>query len=321
MRIEGESLDDLLRQSYEMLGGNAVSNSGTRAKIVAEVIGVSLNLKNPRARLSRSSDRGIPLSAVGELLWYLSGTDDPDFITSYIRNYRKEVGSNGRINGAYGPRLFSKFGINQFDAVAKLLERKPNTKRAVMQIYCATDLLTDDEVPCTTTLQFLNRNGKLHAVASLRSNDAYYGLPHDVFCFTMLQEMLAKRLNLELGEYTQMVGSFHLYEGFEEKAAEYLKEGYHRVEEMPEMPDGDPFLLLPDLLEAEAAVRSQAQGEDALVSSLPYYWADVLRLAQAKITKDGERLAQIRETLQNRSYEAYLDDRADFLARLAKKPV
>ncbi|MNP18299.1 Thymidylate synthase [compost metagenome] len=46
----------------------------------------------------------------------------------------------------------------------------------------------------------------------MRSNDIYLGMPYDIFSFTMLQEMLALELNVELGSYTHMVGSLHIYE-------------------------------------------------------------------------------------------------------------
>ncbi len=57
----------------------------------------------------------------------------------------------------------------------------------------------------------MGRGSNLHMSVTMRSNDAYMGLPHDVFCFTMLQEMVAKTLGLELGEYYHYVGSMHLY--------------------------------------------------------------------------------------------------------------
>src|SRR5262249_22810628 len=147
--------------------------------------------------------------------------DDVEFVAAYIPRYRKEADDAGKVNGAYGPRLMSRYGLNQIDAVTDLLRRKQGTRRAVIQIYDARDLQTDEEVPCTTTLQFFIRDDRLHLAASLRSNDAYRGLPHDVFCFTMLQEMMAQRLGLGLGEYFQQVGSFHLYTSDETKVARY----------------------------------------------------------------------------------------------------
>jgi thymidylate synthase len=42
--------------------------------------------------------------------------------------------------------------------------------------------------------QFHLSEKQLHLSVTLRSNDAYWGLPHDVFSFTMIQEMMARRL-------------------------------------------------------------------------------------------------------------------------------
>ena len=75
----------------------------------------------------------------------------------------------------------------------------------MIQLFNAEDISSEHkEVPCTTTMQFFQRDGRLHMAATLRSNDAYKGVPHDVFCFTMLQEMIACQLGVELGDTTSM---------------------------------------------------------------------------------------------------------------------
>jgi thymidylate synthase len=112
------------------------------------------------------------------------------------------------------------------------------------------------EVPCTTTLQFHLRKGLLHMSVTLRSNNAYWGLPHDVFCFTMLQEMMARRLGVELGEYYHYVGSMHIYEDFLDTMREYVAEGVQRTIEMPVMPIGDPFAMVDRLLDVERRLRA-----------------------------------------------------------------
>lgn len=35
----------------------------------------------------------------------------------------------------------------------------------------------------------------------MRSNDAYLGFPHDVFFFTMIQELVARSLGIRVGDY------------------------------------------------------------------------------------------------------------------------
>jgi len=47
----------------------------------------------------------------------------------------------------------------------------------------------------------LIRNKQLHMLTNMRSNDAFWGLPHNIFSFTMIQEILARTLSVELGTY------------------------------------------------------------------------------------------------------------------------
>ena len=63
-----------------------------------EVTGVLLELTNPRARLSRTETRGKLFSALGELCWYLAGSNDVDFISYYIPFY-KTLSEGGFVHG------------------------------------------------------------------------------------------------------------------------------------------------------------------------------------------------------------------------------
>lgn len=105
----GDTLDDVLIELYKaLLMAKGCNKGGTRGPN-REMLGVTLRITNPRARLSRSEDRGKPFSAVGELLWYLSGSDRLDFIEPYIKRYREDA-VDGVLPGAYGPRLFALRG-------------------------------------------------------------------------------------------------------------------------------------------------------------------------------------------------------------------
>ena len=113
-------------------------------------------------------------------------------------------------------------------------------------------------MPCTTTLQFFVRDELLHLIVTMRSNDAYIGLPHDVFCFTMLQEIVTRSINLEIGSYRHFVGSMHLYDQDEFHAASLVGEGFQSRVAMPPMPLGDPWPAIAAVLAAEARIRSGA---------------------------------------------------------------
>ncbi|GAA3797097.1 hypothetical protein GCM10022600_18520 [Qipengyuania pelagi] len=331
MEIERESLDAVLHQLYQDIDKHGRQHGGgTRGDKLGgtvELLGVALRITNPRARISRSENRGKPFSALGELLWYLSGSDKLAFIKPYVSEYENDA-VDGVLEGAYGPRLMAMRGeINQFDSIEQLLQRKPGSRRAVVQLFNAEDIVTDHkEIPCTTTLQFHLRDDRLHLSVTLRSNDAYWGLPHDVFCFTMIQEMMARRLEAELGEYYQYVGSMHVYEKYLPDMRAYLEEGVQQVHAMPPMPTGNPFDLIPQLLEIEGRLREGQRVKPASEMSDPY-WGDIVRLLQVFWSRRQSgskeehvrRLEEIRGELASASYKPYVDGRKDLPIRAAAK--
>jgi thymidylate synthase len=313
MEIERDSLDQVIHALYMELLEHGQEHIGSRGKN-RELLGVALRIRNPRARISISEDRGRPFSAIGELFWYLSGSDQLAFIEPYIGAYRDDAVGD-ILEGAYGPRFFSmRDGIDQFQSIENLLKKSPGSRRAVIQLFNAEDIARrHKEIPCTTTLQFHLRNGRLHMSVTMRSNDAYYGLPHDVFCFTMLQEMMARRLKVELGEYYQYVGSMHLYEGMLERAKAYIDEGVQQVREMPEMPASDPFSLIGKLIDAEARIRKGESINGFDVVEEPY-WADIIRLIQvfwARFHADdhGAELDRLSDEMSSPDYRIYIDGR------------
>lgn len=319
MEIVGQNLDSILHQLYVKLLNDGQQCGGTRGD-VHEILGVSLHLLKPRARISRSENRGKPFSALGELLWYLSGSNALEFIKPYVPRYADDA-VNGILEGAYGPRLMRiRNSIDQFDSIEALLRERPESKRAVIQLFNAEDIATHHkEIPCTTTMQFLLRNGHLHMSVTMRSNDAYFGLPHDVFCFTMIQEMIAKKLGVEVGKYIQFVGSMHFYRDKIKQMQAYVDEGVHQTVEMPPMPANDPFQLVGALLAIEQRLRV-GEGLEASKEMDDPYWADIIRLLQIFWAREWEadhpsRLKELRAQLVSTIYHPYVDGRMHLSSR------
>ncbi len=105
MQISDRILDDLLRKAFRKLLASKHRAEATRGG-ARELIGVLLKLERPRARLSRSETRGRAFSCLGELLWYLSGDNQLDFIRHYIKKYEDESEDKKTVYGGYGPRIF-----------------------------------------------------------------------------------------------------------------------------------------------------------------------------------------------------------------------
>jgi thymidylate synthase len=275
MFISAPTLDDLLRKVLKKLLASTHFITPTKGT-TTELPCVLLQITNPRARLSRTEAKGTLFSCLGECLWYLAGANDLKFISYYLKNYGKYSDDGRTLHGAYGPRLFNMRRQDQVANVIKLLRRKPPSRQAVIQLFDANDLAKKHkDVPCTCTLQFMVRDGRLLMFTNMRSNDAFIGLPHDIFAFTMLQEILARALKIEPGPYSHAVGSLHLYKTNREAARRYLKEGWQSMVAMPPMPQQTPWPSIGKLSRAERAIRDGGRVEIAKLNLHPY-WADLV---------------------------------------------
>ena len=311
MHIIQETLDDLLRDVFQRLMQSPVHVQSSKGRN-RELAGALLEIRKPTARLSRTESKGTVFSCLGETLWYLARSNRLDFIEYYLPTY-KEFSDDGRtVYGAYGPRLFRmRRKVDQIDSVIRLLKRKPRTRQAVIQLFNAEDILSPHEdIPCTCTLQFLIRADRLHMLTHMRSNDAFLGLPHDVFAFTFLQEIIARSVGVELGLYKHAVGSLHLYDKHQAKAKQFLNEAWQATISMPDMPQGNPWPNIAKLISAESRIR---RGSEVNISSfrLPNYWADLVRLLQIYAASRKNRdVAKIRSEMTSNVYNAYIDKRA-----------
>lgn len=315
------SLDDLMRAVFKQLltgrGNFQVESSKGKS---TEAFGALLELKNPRARLSRSFSKAKAFSPLGELFWYLSGSDSVDFIKHYIPSYPKMIKDEVKANGAYGPRIFGENaqakldGVSEWDRVIRTLREREGSRNALIQIYDNSDAKPKNgDKPCTCTIQLAVRNGQLFMHTHMRSNDAFFGLPHDIFAFTMLQEIAARELGFGLGRYTHSVTSLHLYHdctATEDRPANlstsgakaYYREGFHDFSPMPEMPLGSPWSSIEQVKAAEQKIRT-GNIDHTAPADLDPYWRDFIELFRIhkifeEMRKRGDDLSTERSELR-----------------------
>jgi thymidylate synthase len=306
MYIVRETLDDILLQLYSELLTTSATVIASRGENT-EILGALIKIEKPRARLSRSETRGKLFSSLGELLWYLSRDNQLGFIERYVGRYRNESEDNVTVYGGYGPRLFGQRGHDQVQNVIDILNAHPASRRAVIQIFNAEDISSArKEIPCTTTLQFFVRNDRLDMITTMRSNDAYWGLPHDVFCFTMIQELIARSLGREIGIYRHFAGSLHLYKDHRHDAQNFVNEGYQARIEMPSMPVGDPWSAVARLLKTEQRIRN-GEHVDVDTLGLDPYWCDLIRVIQIHFSGgDEEKIEALANAMSFRRYRPYI---------------
>ncbi len=76
---------------------------------------------------SRTEGRSSLLSSLGEVLWYLSGSDRLKHIEYYIPEYRSLINASSRAvrgPGAYGPRLFGDGDHSQMAKLLRIMKEK-----------------------------------------------------------------------------------------------------------------------------------------------------------------------------------------------------
>ena len=210
----GKTVNDVWEQAYQALeskakdGFEVTSRDGT---VIGEFIDAVLHVEDPTRNIVTSPIRKMPMRyAVGELAWYLSGSNRVADISQFAKKWA-EISDDGETNNsAYGYRIFHKFGFDQWEYVKELIKKDSNTRQAVIHIKDANNKSTKD-TPCTVYLQFFLRDNKLHMSVHMRSNDIWMGVPYDMFSFCFLQIKLAMELGVEIGSYTHYAGSLHLY--------------------------------------------------------------------------------------------------------------
>jgi len=311
MYMVEKTLDDLLRGVLSKLFKSNNRIRPTKGS-ATELTGVLLKITKPRARLSHSEIKGTLFSCLGELLWYLARTNDLGFISYYLKHYKKFSDDGKTVYGGYGPRLFNMKGNDQIANVIARLRKKPYSRQAVIQLFDASDIVVEHkDVPCTCTLQFMIRNHRLHMFSYMRSNDAFIGLPHDVFAFTMLQEIIARTLGVELGTYNHAVGSLHLYRKDRNVAQQYLKEGWQPTTPMPPMPAGNPWSSIRKVVTAERAIR-RGRNIDVGKLRLASYWRDLVFLLQIYShfkKRETDQISRLRSRMSVRLYDPYIEDK------------
>lgn len=215
--VVAENADEAFEHWWSLLtfdGAKQIRDSRD-GLVVDEIINAVTVIKDPTRCIMKNEIRKMPMRyAVGELLWYLSGNNKLSAIQKFTKAWDRMSDDCETVNSNYGYCLMHKFGFNQIEQALTQLRDNPSSRQVVLHIKEARNLIDNPtkDLNCTVCLQLFIRDGKLYMTTYMRSNDLWMGFPYDVFQFTCLQTLLAMELDVELGTYTHVAGSLHLYE-------------------------------------------------------------------------------------------------------------
>lgn len=209
--ISVDTANDAFVYWYNTLTENMNNESSRDGDIVGEIINAITVIKDPTRNICKDIREMSMRYAIGEMLWYLSCDNELKPIQMYTKAWDRMSDDGKTVNSNYGYCIREKYDFDQWEYIKELLYFNPDTRQAVIHIK-APDNKESKDVNCTVCLQFFIRDGKLYLTTYMRSNDLWMGFPYDVFQFTNLQVLLAMELELEVGTYTHIAGSLHLYE-------------------------------------------------------------------------------------------------------------
>ena len=151
--------------------------------------------------------------ARAEWQWYISGDRN---ITKLGKIYGKippiwikMADDDGNVNSNYGYQWQRKRQLNQMILKLKL---DKDTRQACISIYDGKEHHKyGNDTPCTYAVQFTIVRGNLDMCVTMRSNDLWYGFCNDQYQFSMLQQLVASRLDIPVGVYYHFAHNMHLY--------------------------------------------------------------------------------------------------------------
>jgi thymidylate synthase len=178
-----------------------------------------LVISDPRQRwVTSKRPANNPAFIIASTFWILGGMNEAAFLNSWFRDLPKYQGDGSIYHGAYGHRIREWFGIDQLDRAYRALTKNPNSRQVVIQIWSPELDLPDEEgypadedIPCNLCSLPKVRNGRLEWLQVMRSHDVTKAIPKNFAQFTIVQEVLAGWLGVELGEYHHISDSLHIY--------------------------------------------------------------------------------------------------------------
>lgn len=199
-------------------GNDQVNTAGTRF-----IDGVTIRVADPRDRwLSVEGRNSSAIAAIGETFWVLAGRNDLKFLSRILPRAINFSDDGLTWRAAYGPRIYAH---GQLDSVVNRLRKNNNTRQAYMTIYDPAldsdrglavhredgQALTKDMV-CNLALLFSVVDGQLNMTVINRSQDVLWGMSSINFIeFSILQEVVARLVGVELGTYKLFSNNLHYY--------------------------------------------------------------------------------------------------------------
>lgn len=162
-------------------------------------------------------------SVVGELLWFLRGESNIQFLhDNGITIWDEWADANGDLGPVYGVQWRSwptpnGQHIDQIAGALELLRCNPDSRRNIVSAWNVSELDNMALPPCHLLFQLYVADGKLSCQLYQRSADMFLGVPFNIASYSLLTHMFAQQAGLEVGEFVWTGGDCHIYDNHHEQ--------------------------------------------------------------------------------------------------------
>jgi thymidylate synthase len=166
-------------------------------------------------------------SIVYELLWFLKGDTNIDYLTQNgVRIWNEWADENGNLGPVYGHqwRNWNSDDIDQIKSIVKTLKTNPNSRRMLVSAWNPSVLPDTTKSfsenvsngkaalpPCHAFFQFYVHEGKLSCQLYQRSADIFLGVPFNIASYSLFTMMMAQVCGYKLGDFVHTFGDAHIY--------------------------------------------------------------------------------------------------------------
>ena len=121
---------------------------------------------------------------------------------------------DGKIHYTYHERLFNypAYELDQIDYIVEKLKKVRFSRRAQAITWDPQKDMWVDSPPCLQRVWCVIRDGRLNMHTTWRSRDIFRAMHMNMLAMTELQRMIADKLDVEAGPYTDFSNSAHIYE-------------------------------------------------------------------------------------------------------------
>lgn len=180
------------------------------------------------AQLRVDLQQGFPLvttraidfkKVAAELLWCIKGDTNIEYLHRYgVSKWDNWADEHGYVGPLYGEqwRRWECADCRKVDQLHNLITQIKFNSTSRRLILSSWNVGCVDQMwvtPSNVMVQFYVQNGKLSSLLMQRTSDIYNRLPETIASYGLLNYLVAKECNLEVGDFVWVGGEVHVYHG------------------------------------------------------------------------------------------------------------